>query len=505
MQIELISNVNMDSLKFYLKEYTLKNSCVFGNYIIDLLDENSRLYAEQTQCVICFLDIDTLNEPTETIFQSLLNLKKYHKLVILNTICFNPYYLDTYTNNTLLKELELNQKIIHFAQENHFLLIDFNALVKRIGCEHIYNDKFWFMGKIRYTAKAFEAIALSIKELLHANQESAKKCLVLDLDNTLWKGIVGEENIILSNEGEGAVFQEFQRKIKQLKDFGILLAINSKNNYEDALKGLNHPSSILKADDFILIKANWDNKNQNIYSIAQELNIGEDSLVFIDDNPVERDLVRTTTKANVPDFPSDIYTLNHWFIKDVVYKYFYKLTINSEDIAKQEQYIAKIKRDEIAKTMDYKSFLESLNIKLTFYINDETHIQRYAQLTQKTNQFNLTTKRYTIQDIQSFINDEHYLVIGVEYEDKYAKEGIIGLAIVKKNTNEAYIDTLLLSCRVLKREVEHQLITEIIKHLPICKKIIGEYIQTPKNELAKEVYCNLGFTPINESKFEKEL
>lgn len=504
MQIELISNVNMESLKFYLKEFTLKNSCGFGNYLIDLLDENSDLYKKETDCVVCFLDIDTLNEQIETIFQGLLNLKNHNKLVLLNTLCAYPFYLDTYTNKTLLKELELNEKIIRFAKENHFLIVDFNALVKRMGCENIYSDKFWYMGKIKYTTKAFEAIALSIKELLKANTEASKKCLVVDLDNTLWKGVVGEESIILSNEGEGAIFQEFQKKIKRLKEFGILLAINSKNNREDALMGLNHPSSVLKEDDFILIKANWENKNHNISAIAQELNIGEDSLVFIDDNPVERELVRNTTQAIVPDFPLDIYELNAWFIKEVVYKYFYKLEINSEDISKQEQYVAKIKRDEISKNMSYDAFLESLNIKLSFYIDDKSNIQRYAQLTQKTNQFNLTTKRYSIQDIQSFIDDENYLVIGVDYEDKYAKEGIIGLAIVKKGPI-AYIDTLLLSCRVLKREVEHQLIDEIIKHIPFCKKIVGEYIQTPKNELAKDVYTNVGFKKISESKFEKEL
>lgn len=504
MQIEIISNINMDSLKFYLKEYKVKNSCSYGNYLIDLLDENSKLYSAETTCVVCFLDIDTLSEDIHVIFQALLKLKEKNKTIILNTISFYPFYLDTFTNETLLKELELNKKIINFVRENHFLLLDFSSIVKRVGFENIYNDKYWYMGKIKYTTKAFETIGQNIKELLKANKESCKKCLVLDLDNTLWGGVIGEGEIELSNEGKGSIFQEFQRKIKRLKDFGILLAINSKNNYEDAIEGLNHSSSILKEEDFIIIKANWDDKSQNIKVIANELNIGEDSLVFIDDNPVEREFVKNTTKVCIPDFPEDIYELNTWFIKEVVYKYFYKLEINNEDLNKQNQYVAKIKRDEISKNMSYEEFLKNLEIKLTFSINDEKNIQRYAQLTQKTNQFNLTTKRYTIQDIEIFINDNNYLVIGVEYEDKYAKEGIIGLAIVKIE-EEAYIDTLLLSCRVLKREVENELINKIIELLPNSKKIIGEYIETSKNILVKDLYNNLGFTKIAKSKYEKEI
>ncbi len=504
MQIEIISNINMDSLKFYLKDYSVNNSCSFGNYLLDLLDDNSLLYKEETECIICFLDVDTFKNNIEMFFEGLLKLKKHNKLVILNTVCYYPFYLDTYLNNTLLDEIELNKKILNFAKENQFLIIDFNTIVKRVGSENIFNDKFWYMGKIKYTSKAFEEIALNIKNILKANKEASKKCLVLDLDNTLWKGIIGEENIVLSNEGEGSIFQEFQKKIKRLKDFGVLLAINSKNNYEDALRGLNHNSSILNKDDFIIIKANWDNKNENLHKIAEELNIGEDSIVFIDDNPIERELVKNTTKVIVPDFPEDIYLLNNWFIKEVVYKYFYKLSISSEDLAKQEQYIAKIKRDEISKSMSYSDFLKSLDIKISFQIDDKNNIQRYSQLTQKTNQFNLTTKRYSTQEIECFINDDNYLVIGVEYEDKYAKEGIIGLSIIKKG-EIAYIDTLLLSCRVLKREVENRLIDEIINQLKGSKKIIGEYIETSKNSMAKDLYIALGFKKLSETKFEKEI
>lgn len=505
MKIEIISNINMDSLKFYLKNHTiLQNSC-YGNYLIDLLDENSSLYLSDSEVVICFLDIDVLNEQISEIKNALIKLKKTNKVIIINTLSSFPFYIDTYTNNTIFNENTLNNEIISFAKENSFIVLDFSSIVKRLGMNHIYDFKYWYIGKIKYTAEAFEQIAFEIDKLLNKYPKSPKKCIVFDLDNTLWGGVVGEENITLSNEGKGAIYQDFQRNIKKLKNLGILLAINSKNNYSDAIKGLTHNASILKPDDFIIIKANWENKNTNIQLIAKELNISEDSLVFIDDNPVEREFVQATTKACVPSFPENIYYLNEWFIKDVVYKYFYKFWVTQEDLDKHTQYKANIKRNEISQQMDYNDFLKSLNIKLTFYINEPQHIQRYTQLTQKTNQFNLTTKRYTEQDIQRYISDKNTNVISVEYEDKFAKEGIIGLAIVKLINNKAYIDTLLLSCRVLKRGVENALLDKIISLLPKNIELYGEFYQTDKNEIAKDVYKNLGFVQINDSLFKKDI
>ena len=504
MQIEIISNINMDSLKFYLKDFNVNNSCSYGNYLIDLLDNTSSLYSSNTNCVVCFLDIDTLNDSIDDILGALLNLKNSGKIVILNNLSSYPYYIDTFINNTIQNEYELNQKILDFCRTHNFLMIDFSTILKRLGYENVYNEKFWYLAKIKFSSKVFELLANEIKNLLNANQNSCKKCLVLDLDNTLWKGVIGEGlgEIELSNESEGSIFQQFQKSIKKLKDFGILLAINSKNNYEDAIKGLEHPSSILCKDDFISIKANWQNKDENLRQIAKELNISEDSLVFIDDNKVERELAKTNTKVCVPDFPEDIYSLNSWFRKEVVYKYFFKLKINDEDLEKQNQYKAKLQRDEISKTMSYEDFLKSLRIKLDFYIDDKRYSQRYAQLTQKTNQFNLTTKRYSEQEIQDFIESSNHKVIAVEYQDKFAKEGIIGLCILEIK-DDVYIDTFLLSCRVLKRDVEKALIQKVISLFP-NKNIKAKYIKSEKNEMVKDLYENLGFKKLDDTNYERE-
>ena len=493
----------MDSLKFHLKEHTFNNSCGYGNYLIGLLDENSVLYKETTQCVVCFLDIDTLNDELSTILEALIKLKQHNKTVFVNTMSAYAYYTDTYTLQTVQKELEYNQLILQYAKEYQLLVLDFHSIVKRLGSDNVYSDKYWYMGKIKYTPLVYQSLGQEISKLLTYQHQSCKKCLVLDLDNTLWKGVIGEGEIELGNEGIGAIYQEFHKTIKRLKEFGIILAINSKNNMEDALEGLNHPASILKPDDFILIKANWQNKNENIKAIAQELNIGEDALVFIDDNPVERELVSQTTQAIVPDFPEDIFTLNKWFIKEVVYTYFYKLEVTNEDKNKQQQYQAKLQRDAVEQSMDYDAFIKSLQIKLHFLVDDLNHVQRFAQLTQKTNQFNLTTKRYSVEDIKRFIQSNDYLVLGVEYQDRYAKEGIIGLAICEKKSDEVIIDTLLLSCRVLKRNVEYAMIDKMMQLLN-PKKLIGLYEPTKKNGLVKDLYVNLGFTQINEQRFEKE-
>jgi FkbH-like protein len=259
----------------------------------------------------------------------------------------------------------------------------------------------------------------------------------LDLDNTLWGGIIGEdgiEGIKLSEDGIGKVYRDFQFLIKGLKDIGIPLGIVSKNNINDAKEVFEkHPMMVLKFEDFIIKKINWNNKVDNIKEIAKELNLGVDSFVFIDDNPVERDIVRQyLPEVVVPDFPEkEITELPEWFINEIIYNYFARTTLTEEDKEKTEQYKSNLERKKLMKKLNIDDFIDSLKIKLNFYVNDKRFIERTAQQTQKTNQFNLTTRRYTVMDIEKFINSEEYIVFNLEYEDKFGNEGIIGTAIVK--------------------------------------------------------------------------
>jgi len=501
MQIEIISNINMDSLKFYMKGYKILTSCSFGNYMIDLVDTNSLLYKSSSEIVILFLDIDELEEDIDIILSHIDNfIKNTNKTIIINTVSFTPYYIDTFLNSSLEMELTTNQSILDFTKSNSsVLLLDFLKLTKQ---NNFYDEKYWYAGRIKFNKIGFETIANEIKLLIETYKYGSKKVLVLDLDNTLWGGIVGEEEIILSNDGIGKIYIDFQKKIKRLKDLGILLAICSKNNYEDGLKGLNHPNSILSENDFIIKKINWNDKASNIKEILIELNLGENSLVFIDDNPVEREFVNTMIPdLTIPNFPKNIYNLNSWFL-EIVQDNFSKINITDEDKNKQKQYLAKIKRDISSKDISYDHFLTNLNIEITFHIDDERHIQRYSQMTQKTNQFNLTTKRYTISDISNFIKDDEYNVIAVSYKDKFANEGITGLVILHKINNCIEIDTFLLSCRILKRGVEKS-IFEKLEELYSEFDLIGNYIPTKKNSQTEDLYITYGFEKTNNNQFIK--
>jgi len=504
MNLQILSNINMDSLKYYFKNINIDYYCSYGSYLLDLTDEHSPLYTQKTKFVFIFIDADEFQEDIDDFIKIVESfIKKTNKIVILNTISFSPLaYIDTFLHNTLEKELNINKKLFNLYKKNqNILLFDFTKIVKE---NTVFDERFWYLARIKFNKIGFEKIASEIETLLYTYKYGSKKVLILDMDNTLWGGIIGEEEIELSNDGIGKIYKDFQYKIKKLKDLGILLAICSKNNYKDGIKGLKHPNSVLKENDFIIKKINWQDKATNIQEISKELNLGLDSFVFIDDNPVEREYIKTTLPSvEVPDFPKDIYNLNSWFLQ-VIKINFSKLSLTAEDLKKQEQYSAKIKRDSLSKKIGYDEFLKNLNIKLKFYIDDKRFIQRYAQMTQKTNQFNLTTKRYTIQDIQSFIENPKYKVIAIEYQDKFANEGIIGLVIAIEEKDEVKIDTFLLSCRVLKRKVEDAIFEKLDKMFP-KKNIIGIFYPTPKNMQVKDLYEKFGFEKIDENNFIKRI
>jgi FkbH-like protein len=502
MKLEIISNINMDSLKFYMKDYEFINKCSFGNYMIDLVDIDSDLYTTNAEIIIFFLDMDELNEDIEQIIDAVKKfVDKTNKTIILNTLSYSPKYITTFLHDHLEKELVYNMKLLELSKSNsNILLFDYGKLLKQ---NNLLDEKYWYMGRIKFSKLGFERIAREIDLLIKTYKYGSKKVLILDMDNTLWGGVIGEEEIQLSNDGIGKVYLDFQKKIKKLKDLGVLLAICSKNNYEDGIKGLNHINSLLKEEDFIVKKINWNDKASNINEILSELNLGANSVVFIDDNPVEREYVKSILPdVEVPEFPSDIYTLNSWFM-DIIEENFSKLNLTKEDLKKQEQYIAKIKRDSISKELSYDDFLKQLNIQLDFYVDNTDYIERYAQMTQKTNQFNLTTKRYTIADIKHFIESDDYTLLAINYKDKFANEGITGLVILKHQKDYIEIDTFLLSCRILKRGVEKAIFEKLDELFP-DKDFLGIYIPTQKNIQTKDLYLNYGFEQIDENKFLKK-
>jgi FkbH-like protein len=498
--LEIISNINMDSLKFYLNIEVIP-TCSYGNYMLDLSDESSSIYQNQSKFIFLFLDIDEFNDDFEQ-FLLLVSkfLQKSNKILILNTLSYYPKQVDTFLYQNLQKELIYNQKIFELKNKySNLLLLDFYNLCKN---SQIYDLKYWYLARIKFNSTFFEKLAKELELLIKTYKYGSKKVLILDMDNTLWGGVIGEEEINLSNDGVGKIYVDFQKNIKRLKKLGILLAICSKNNYEDGIRGLNHINSILNENDFTIKKINWNHKAENIQEIAEELNLGLDSFVFIDDSKIERESIKQILpQVAVPEFPNEIYNLNDWFL-DIVKQYFSKITLTKEDLLKQKQYENNIKREELKQNISYEDFLKSLKIKLDFFIDDDRFKERYAQMTQKTNQFNLTTKRYTLSDIEYFIQNPKYKIVAVNYQDKFGNEGIVALVILEI-ADQITIDSFLMSCRVLKRGVEKNIIKKIVT-LFQDKDIIGIYNPTEKNIQVKDLYHNFGFKKIDENHFIRE-
>ena len=329
-----------------------------------------------------------------------------------------------------------------------------------------------------------------------------KKCIVLDLDNTLWGGIIGEDGfneIKLGPEPPGNAFMEFQRVLLSLHQRGIILAINSKNNFEDAIKVIReHPNMILKEEHFAAMCINWNDKVSNMKEIVKEINIGSDSLVFIDDDPVNREFVKSIFPeilvVNLSDDPSS-YALEIENLID-----FSVLKITDEDRNRGKMYLKQKKVIELEKTStDLQTFLTQLDLKIIIKDVNEFTLPRVSQLILKTNQFNLTTKRYQEIDIQKMIKDPNFIITCVQVQDKFGDNGITGVFIIKKeNKKEWRIDTFLMSCRIMGRGIEKGIMAYIINKAKGNKieKINADFIPTQKNKPVENF--------LTDNKFKKE-
>ncbi|MEK6875912.1 MAG: HAD-IIIC family phosphatase, partial [Nanoarchaeota archaeon] len=319
----------------------------------------------------------------------------------------------------------------------------------------------------------------------------SKKCIVLDLDNTLWGGIIGEdglEGIKLGPTPEGRPFMEFQQYLLSLFNRGVILAINSKNNYDDAIEVFRkHPHMALKEEHFAAMQINWNDKIENMKAIADELNIGTDSFVFIDDDKANRQMIREAfPEINVVEMPEDqsLYLKTLMGLND-----FNTLQITEEDKKRGHMYVQQRRRTEFQKsTANLADFLKSLNIVVTAEKANKFNIPRISQLTQKTNQFNMATKRYMEEEIKKLAEDKNFLIFSVKVEDKFGDNGITGAAIVKKGKDAWNIDTFLLSCRVIGRKVEETLLAYIAREAKKAgaNRLTADFIPTKKNSVAKD-------------------
>jgi FkbH-like protein len=407
--------------------------------------------------------------------------------------------------------MHLNSKFAHYAQNNHdFYINDIHYLAALMGLDKWHNKALWYAYKYALSYEAIVLLSHNLAHIIKSIYGRNKKCLVLDLDNTLWGGVIADDGINHIQIGQGTAVAEaytaFQQYLKQLKDRGVLLAVCSKNDHNNAVEGLTHPDNILTLDDFAAFKANWEPKPQNIRQIAAELNIGLDSMVFIDDNAVERELVKAQLpQVTVPDIGDNV--INYIDFIDIA-GYFEPIALSKDDKQRNCYYQENAQRIQLeAKYDSYADFLQSLQMKAD--INDFTplYLERITQLTNKTNQFNLTTKRYTYSELEAIAHNTNYIRLYGKLSDKFGDNGLVSVIIGVVNDQQLTIELWIMSCRVLKREFEVAMFDKLVAvclHRKI-QKITGKYLKSAKNGMVADHYQTLGFTLTSRDEQENTL
>ncbi len=450
-------------------------------------------------------DVDALLERSYEHFKVMWDKLRetYHCPVIQNNFEYPFYRLlgnkeasDIHGRISFLNRL--NEKFYEYARENaNFYINDIQYLSACYGLDKWADPFYWHMYKYALCLPAIPSLSFNVANIIKSIYGKNKKALVLDLDNTLWGGIVGDdgvENLEIGQETSmGQVFSEFQTYIKQHKDIGIMLNVSSKNEEENALAGLQHPDGILKPEDFVCIKANWEPKSKNVADIATELNIMQDALVFVDDNPAEREIIRTQLNGvAVPEIGSPeqyIHVLDRS-------GYFEVTNLSEDDRNRSEMYKANLERKKQQESFgDYKEYLKSLEMQGTIKPFESIYMARIAQLTNKSNQFNLTTKRYTQAEIEQAATEPSVITLYGKLEDKFGDNGVVSVAIGHAEENVLHMDLWLMSCRVLKRDMEFAMMDELVA---ACKKagvteIKGYYYPTAKNKMVEKFYELQGF------------
>lgn len=494
-----------------------------------LLDISSELYEFEADYIIVFQSTHKLCERHSLLSANEQNALAEKRIEFVSTICQNsalankkiiyfnyPEIEDTifgsYANKVessfTYQVRKLNYELMNLSQQFPNLYIcDIAGLQNKFGRNFMFASNIYISTEMVLSIDAVPYVSSRMMDIICAIQGQFKKCLILDLDNTLWGGVIGDDGIegiqLGHGLGIGKAFTEFQMWIKKLKNRGIIICVASKNDENISKEAFEkHPDMILKLNDIAVFMANWETKVDNIRTIQKILNIAFDSMVFLDDNPFERNMVRENipniTVPELPDDPADY--LEHLYSLNL----FETASYNNEDNNRTKQYQVEAKRVSLSKTFNNEDdFLKSLDMVSIVSGFTKFNIPRVAQLSQRSNQFNLRTIRYTETDIASIANDPSIIDLSFTLEDKFGDNGLIAVVILrKKDGNTLFIDTWLMSCRVLKRGMENFTLNTIVDYAKNqgYKWIIGEYLPTLKNKMVEEHYQNLGFKAINDVK-----
>lgn len=499
--------------EFYQSEYNkYYEDAIFGNEALNTFVPDI-IYIHTTNVnILRFPEISYSEAETDDLLQQEVqrykaiwkSLKKYNCIIIQNNFELPAHRslgnLDAYDIHGKTHFISLLN--IEFAKAarsiSHLLINDIHFLSASFGLQHWTDKNLWYTAKYALSFDAIPVLANNVVNIIKASLGKTKKCLVLDLDNTCWGGVIGDDGLngirLGSETATGESYVEFQSYVRSLNDRGILLAVCSKNEANIAREGFLHSGSILKLEDFTSFKANWEPKHENIRSIATDINIGIDSLVFIDDNPVEREIVQSQLPSiSIPDV-NDVVKFIDYIEQN---GYFEVTSLSKEDTSRTKLYQENAGRDEMqAMFSNYDEFLASLNMIAEIRRFDSLYFERITQLINKTNQFNLTTKRYTISDVERFAGDHNYIPLFGKLVDKFGDNGIISILIGIIEGDVCRIDTFLMSCRVLKRQMENAMFDMLVEKCRSngVRKITGSYIRSPKNIMVSELYAELGFT-----------
>ena len=492
-----------DVLELFLLNFGIKPQFYIGNYgrfYEDILFENQELTDFKPDIV--YIHTSTRNLSDDAILEKLKTVWAKIKETFSCPIIQNNFELPYYGFEADGRKINgLNIEIADYAKENKdFYVNDIQRLSACFGLENWFNEQDYFLYKYAFSVKAIPLFCHNVSKIIKSIYGKNQKCLVLDLDNTLWGGIVGDTgvmNIELGMETAlGEAYMAFQKYIKTLYDKGIILAVCSKNDERIAKEAFSNPNMVLRLEDIAVFCANWNSKAENILHIANRLNILPESMVFIDDNPAERELVRRALpEVKVPEVQEVTD-----FIRSIEGAGYFDIAhISADDAKRNKYYMADAQRDEMKKNfIDYGDYLSSLQMSSEIRPFVPEHLDRITQLINKTNQFNLTTKRYTFGEIEKISTDSHYVTLFATLDDKFGANGIVSVLIGEVVEKALHIRLWVMSCRVFKRDLELAIFDYLAE---ICmsrglEKLIGYYFKTEKNGFVSNLLDDLGFNKV---------
>lgn len=515
MKAAVLSNVNVSYIvKLLRRSVDVCSPEGYGDLWGQLLNQESSVSQYGPQVIILIIDISQLLDGWQdmpqaekmidewfAMFEECRNDKQQY---LISDVRFRELQIKDldemiYDRLEYYWKKKLHEKMELYCNTHRLPLCD---VVEQTGIDSFYSSKAWYLGKMPYSQKGSTLLADAVLHSLRLMERVPKKVLVLDLDGTLWGGVLGEQGadgIQLSDEKTGAVYREAQAAIKKMQQRGVLLAVCSKNSRSDVQEVWDkHPHMVLREKDFAACYINWDDKAENMRKLSKELNLGVESFVFIDDMPAERENIRCQLPmAAVPEFPARIEEIPVFF-QQIYLDYFKKMRATAEDRRKTCQYQENRERNVSREGMDYKAFLKSLGLRTERVDYDEKSKGRIVQLIGKTNQFNLTGRRYSIQELEEKIRNG-WKVYAYRVSDKFGSYGIVAVLIV--DLSVPIMDTFLMSCRVMGKQLENYFISQIEEELAgngFCE-LWAEYVPGARNMPVKDLYEKLNYQIVEQN------